>query len=69
MPDSKGASKAGGGKKGGIKDYKSLTGKQKAAIFLISLGSDVSAEVMKKLNEADVEKLTFEIARLDRRRF
>ncbi|MBR4373332.1 MAG: flagellar motor switch protein FliG [Treponema sp.] len=66
MPDSKGASKAGGGKKGGIKDYKSLTGKQKAAIFLISLGSDVSAEVMKKLNEADVEKLTFEIARLDK---
>ncbi len=66
MPESKGASKSGGGKKGGIKDYKSLTGKQKAAIFLISLGSDVSAEVMKKLNEADVEKLTFEIARLDK---
>ncbi|MBR1616425.1 MAG: flagellar motor switch protein FliG [Treponema sp.] len=66
MPESKGASKSGSGKKGGIKDYKSLTGKQKAAIFLISLGSDVSAEVMKKLNEADVEKLTFEIARLDK---
>ncbi len=28
------------------KDYKSLNGRQKAAIFLISLGPDVSAEIM-----------------------
>ena len=34
-------------KKSGAKDYKSLTGRQKAAIFLISLGPDVSAEIMK----------------------
>src|SRR5574344_1070039 len=38
-------------KKGGTKDYKSLTGRQKAAIFLVSLGSDVSAEIMKHLLE------------------
>ena len=33
------------------KDFKSLTGRQKAAIFLVSVGSDVSAEVMKHLRE------------------
>jgi len=59
---------AGGGgqkKKGGLKDYKSLTGRQKAAIFLVAIGSDVSSEVMKHLREDEVETLTFEIARLD----
>ena len=57
----------GGGKKksGGLKDYKSLTGRQKAAIFLVALGSEVSSEVMKHLREDEVETLTFEIARLD----
>ena len=43
-----------------------LTGRQKAAIFLVSLGSDVSAEVFKHLREDEIEQLTFEIARLDR---
>ena len=47
------------------KDYKSLNGRQKAAIFLVSLGSDVSSEVMKHLREDEVETLTFEIARLE----
>lgn len=51
--------------KKGAKDYKSLTGRQKAAIFLVSLGSDVSSEIMKHLREDEVETLTFEIARLD----
>ena len=53
------------GKKGGAKDYKKLTGRQKAAIFLVSLGSDVSSEIMKHLREDEVETLTFEIARLE----
>ena len=48
--------------KKGNKDYKSLTGRQKAAIFLISLGPEVSAEIMKHLREDEVETLTFEIA-------
>ena len=48
------------------KDYKSLTGRQKAAIFLISLGPDVSAEIMKHLREDEVETLTFEIARQEK---
>ena len=41
-----------------------LTGKQKAAIFLVALGSDVSAEIFKHLREDEIEQLTFEIARL-----
>ncbi len=57
--------KPAGGKKSGAKDYKSLTGRQKAAIFLVSLGSDVSSEIMKHLREDEVETLTFEIARLE----
>ncbi|MBQ1591358.1 MAG: flagellar motor switch protein FliG [Treponema sp.] len=53
------------GKKKNSHDYKSLTGRQKAAIFLVALGSDVSSEVMKHLREDEVETLTFEIARLE----
>ena len=56
---------SGSSKKSG-KDYKSLTGRQKAAIFLISLGPDVSAEIMKHLREDEVETLTFEIARQEK---
>lgn len=52
-------------KKGGAKDYKSLNGRQKAAIFLVALGSDVSSEVMKHLREDEQETLTFEIARIE----
>lgn len=51
------------GKKG--KDIKSLTGRQKAAIFLVSVGSEISAKIMEQLREDEVEKLTFEIARLE----
>lgn len=40
----------------------SLTGKQKAAILLISLGPDVSASVYKHLSEEEIERLTLEIS-------
>lgn len=53
------------GKKRGGMDYKNLTGRQKAAIFLVAVGSDVASDVMKHLREDEVESLTFEIARLD----
>ncbi|MBN1532251.1 MAG: flagellar motor switch protein FliG [Spirochaetes bacterium] len=43
-----------------------LSGRQKAAIFLVSLGSDVSSEIFKHLREDEIEQLTFEIARLDK---
>jgi flagellar motor switch protein FliG len=44
------------------RDQKGLSGKQKAAILLISLGPDVSANVYKQLNEEEIEKLTLEIS-------
>ena len=39
-----------------------LTGKQRAAILLISLGPDVSAQVYKHLTEEEIEKLSLEIS-------
>ncbi len=50
-------------KKGGIR--KELTGRQKAAIFLVTVGSEISAEIFKHLREDEIEALTFEIARLE----
>jgi len=41
-------------------------GKQKAAVLLITLGTDTSAEVMKCLREDEIEDLTMEIANLRR---
>ncbi len=43
-----------------------LSGKQKAAIFLVILGPEVSASVFKCLKEDEIEQLTFEIARIDK---
>ena len=43
-----------------------LSGKQKAAILLISLGTEVSASVLKSLREDEIEDLTMEIANLRR---
>lgn len=51
------------GKKGGIR--KELTGRQKAAIFLVTVGSEISSEIFKHLREDEIEALTFEIARLE----
>lgn len=42
------------------------TGKQKAAIFLITLGPEVAAEIFKHLREDEIETLTFEMAKLDK---
>jgi flagellar motor switch protein FliG len=53
---------APGGKKKGAKEY---TGRQKAAIFLVTIGSEISAEIFKYLREDEIETLTFEIARLE----
>lgn len=39
-----------------------LTGKQKAAILLITLGPELSARVFKQLSEEQIEELTLEIA-------
>ncbi|MCL6626449.1 MAG: flagellar motor switch protein FliG, partial [Alicyclobacillus shizuokensis] len=41
-----------------------LTGKQKAAILLISLGPEVAARVYQQLSEDEIEQLTYEISNL-----
>ena len=53
----------GSTKKGSLR--KDLTGRQKAAIFLVTIGSEISAEIFKHLREDEIEALTFEIARLE----
>ncbi|MCL2191765.1 MAG: flagellar motor switch protein FliG [Treponema sp.] len=63
----KGGAASGGGastgaKKKGAKEY---SGRQKSAIFLVSIGSELSSEIFKYLREDEIETLTFEIARLE----
>lgn len=45
-----------------VRQKGALTGRQKAAILLISLGPDVSAQVYKHLTEEEIEKLSLEIS-------
>ena len=45
-----------------VKKDKGMTGKQKAALLLISLGPEVSAAVYKHLTEEEIERLTLEIS-------
>ncbi|WP_212391084.1 flagellar motor switch protein FliG [Sporosarcina beigongshangi] len=45
-----------------VKKEKGMTGKQKAALLLISLGPEVSAAVYKHLSEDEIERLTLEIS-------
>ncbi len=42
-----------------------VSGLKKSAIFLVAIGASSAAEVYKHLSEAEVERLTNEIARLD----
>lgn len=58
----KGQQAQGQGQKKGKKE---LNGRQKAAIFLVTLGSEISSEIFKHMREDEIETLTFEIARLD----
>jgi len=41
-----------------------LNGVQKAAILFITLGPDASAQILKKLPESEIQKITFEIANM-----
>lgn len=61
MAQAKAASRGGGGS-----GKRQLTGKQKAAIFLVILGPEVSSNIFKYLKEDEIEQLTFEIARIDK---
>jgi flagellar motor switch protein FliG len=42
-----------------------VSGTRKAAILLISLGSDISAQILKKLPESMIQKVTYEIANIE----
>ena len=41
---------------------KGITGKQKAAILMITLGPDIAASIYKHLSEEEIEELTLEIS-------
>jgi len=41
-----------------------LSGVKKAAILLVTLGADVSAEIMRQLSEQEIEDLTLEISKI-----
>ena len=41
-----------------------LNGKQKAAVLLVSLGPDISAQIFQHLSEEEIEELTLEIANM-----
>lgn len=45
-----------------VQREKQLTGKEKAAVLLIALGAEVSAEIFKHLSEQEIEQLTLQIA-------
>ena len=60
------AEKEGKGGKGHKGKKRNLTGREKAAVFLVSVGPEVSADIFKHLKEDEVEELTFEIARIDK---
>jgi len=45
-----------------VKSTSQLSGRQKAAILLITLGPDVSAQVFKRLRDDEIEQLTLAIA-------
>ncbi|NLI15365.1 MAG: flagellar motor switch protein FliG [candidate division Zixibacteria bacterium] len=47
-----------------VEQQTELTGSQKSAILIVGLGTDISAKVLKELNEAEIEKITVEVANL-----
>ncbi|GAB6180188.1 flagellar motor switch protein FliG [Desulfotomaculum defluvii] len=50
-----------------MSQYEKLSGEQKAAILLISLGADISSKILKhEFPEDEVEKITAAIAEMDR---
>jgi len=48
-----------------IVDLSNLSGIQKTAIFLVSIGSEISSEIFRHLKDEEIERITFEIARLE----
>jgi len=50
--------------KASAKEKAKLTGRKKAAILMVSLGSEVAAEVYKNLTDDEIEQITIEVATL-----
>lgn len=48
----------------GVAEVDTLSGVRKAAIFLASMGADVSAKVFRSLDETEIEAISTEISRL-----
>ena len=48
-----------------IEDASQLSGRQKAAILMISLDVETAAELFKNMSKTDIEKISIEIARLE----
>lgn len=44
---------------------KKFSGIKKAAMMLVSLGDDVAAEILRHMDERSVEKLSYEVSRID----
>jgi flagellar motor switch protein FliG len=44
--------------------YESLTKPQKAAVLIVSLGTEAAPKILKELNESEIERITLEIANL-----
>lgn len=51
-------------KNGMIDDVTKLSGVQKAAVFIITIGSKTASEMLKNLKPGEVEEITMEIARI-----
>jgi flagellar motor switch protein FliG len=43
-----------------------LSGKRKAAIFLVSMGQEIASDIFKHLRDEEIEQLTLEIARIEK---
>lgn len=52
--------------RGGFMAQNKLTGRQKAAILIVSLGPEIAANIYRYLREDDIEQLTLEIANLSK---
>ncbi len=48
-----------------LSDPKEMTGAQKAAVFLMSMGEEYTSKVIEKLNDAEIKDMAFEMSKID----
>lgn len=48
----------------GTQDNVQITGRKKAAILMVTLGPDISADIYRCLDDSDIEQITLEVANL-----